>query len=186
MQVSTWLQNAKKIPGNNTKYQKAERTFSAVLRLLHGSNWSGACHASSAITHILLAEQQIPSQLVIGEAKLDDVHFDHSWVEIDGKPIDAAISLPLIPIFWAPPVFLGKELLALGETKVIYRASADGFDEDAAAIAANDLGWYMPNFPDHPQGLWGMTKMVGLELGVRLNVAKLRQDHSSRVWSHKT
>ena len=75
---------------------KIKKTFFSVLKYIHKNNWTGACHATSSIMFLLLKEQGIDVNLYIGEVARESIIFDHSWLELDGKPIDAAISNTLI------------------------------------------------------------------------------------------
>lgn len=180
-----WITNAERIAGHKRAAKNAQKVFATVLKLLHGSDWSGACHASSAITHIALKEMGVENTLILGEAVIDGAHFDHSWVELDGMPIDSAISMPLDPDYAASPVFLGMDTGARRPTEVIYRASTDGLDEDSQIIVEGDLGHYIDNF-DVGHGTFFTPMVMVLDtLGIRRTEDQLRSAHSSSRWTIK-
>lgn len=180
-----WITNAEAIAGYKRAARNAQRTFCTVLSLLHGSEWHGACHASSAITHIALKEMGTESALVLGEAVIGPVHFDHSWIEVDALPIDSAVSLPLDPRFSASPVFLGKDVATKLATSVVYRASTGDLDRETKLIAENDMGWYFDNFDAGHSGFFEPMLMVLETLGIKRNEDQLRKAYSSHRWTIK-
>lgn len=180
-----WIANSQAIAGHKRAARNAQRAFGAVLGLLHGSEWRGACHASSVITYIALKEMGTESALVLGEAAIGPVHFDHSWIEVDALPIDSAVSLPLNPVFSANPVFLGKDVATKLPTRVVYRASTGGLDPEAKLIAENDMGWYFDNFDAGPGGFFEPMLMVLTTLGIKRSEDQLRYTYSSNRWSMK-
>lgn len=63
-----------------------------IKKIIRGSfnfivehDYQGGCHLISAIIHILLTEKGYDSVVRIGEVKINNFVFDHSWVEIEGK-----------------------------------------------------------------------------------------------------
>lgn len=180
-----WITNAERIAGHKRAAKNAHRVFETVLKLLHGSDWRGACHASSAITHIALREMGGDNTLVLGEAVLGSVHFDHSWVELDGKPIDTAISMPLDVRFPANPVFLGMDAGTKLPTRVVYRASTGELDDDSMIIAEGDLGRYIDNFDLHGGNFFTPMLMVLEEVGIKRTEDQLRSTYSSSRWTMK-
>lgn len=181
-----WITNAERIAGHKRAAKNAHRVFATVLKLLHGSDWRGACHASSVITHITLKEMGVENTLVLGEAVLGPVHFDHSWVEVDGKPIDTAISIPLDARFTANPVFLGMDTATRLPTGAVYRASTGELDDDSMIIAEGDLGRYIDNFDLADGNFFTPMLMVLKEVGIKRNEDQLRSAYSSTRWTIKT
>lgn len=123
--------------------------------------------------------------LVLGEAVVGPVHFDHSWVELNSLPIDSAISLPMKAQFSAHPVFLGKDVATKVNTSVIYRASTGVFDDETQVVADNDMGWYFDNFDAGPNGFFEPMHMVLETLGIRRSESALRNAYSAQRWTIK-
>lgn len=73
--------------------------FDSLLKYINETQWCGACYMSSAIAHIVLNEFNIKSELCIGESVIAHpgeinkyTYYDHSWVVIDEKIYDVAIT----------------------------------------------------------------------------------------------
>ncbi|MHC1671699.1 lasso peptide biosynthesis protein [Stenotrophomonas maltophilia] len=181
-----WIENADRIAGHKRAAKNAQKVFATVLKLLHGTKWRGACHASSVITHIALKEMGVENTLVLGEAAIGLVHFDHSWVEVAGKPIDTAISMPLDARFPANPVFLGMDTETRLPTAVVYRASTGELDDDSMVIAEGDLGRYFDNFDLADGNFFTPLLMVLKDVGIRKTEDQLRSAYSSSRWTIKT
>ncbi|WP_147293192.1 hypothetical protein [Dyella monticola] len=181
-----WIKNSQDIAGHKRAFRNSHKVFSVVLRMLHESGWCGACHASSAITHIALQELGVDNVLVLGEAVIGPAYFDHSWIEVQSKPIDSAISIPLNRELSANPVFLGMDVDTKLPTKVIYRASTSVLDDDAKLVADNDLGWYFENFNFNSSGFFEPLMMVVRDLGIRKSEEEICRKYSSVRWTRKT
>lgn len=180
-----WVEVARKVAGHKRAFRNCHKVFSSVLNLLYASEWYGACHASSAITHIALKEMGTDSALVLGEAVLGIAYFDHSWVEVDSLPVDSAISLPLLPEFSARPVFLGADVGTGLPTSVVYRASVSDLDDDARRVADNDLGWYFDNFDANPAGFFVPLLMVLKGVGINRTEEEIRRRYGACRWTMK-
>ena len=163
--------------------ERIANTFFEILKFIHKNNWDGACHATSAIMHILLKEQGIDARLYIGECQYGSFAFDHSWVEINGDVVDAAISLTSIRGMSFPPVLRNIDLETGEETKIIYGVhSGRGYDQPASTIRDLPLCMYMDNFPNHPEGLWGIAMEIGRKLRIKANLAKMKGKYSLTNW----
>lgn len=64
-----------------------------LWRMKSGNGWVGECHATSAVLYVALKELGLDPRLCVGEVDAGFL-FDHSWVELDDKIIDLAVSLP--------------------------------------------------------------------------------------------
>lgn len=165
---------------------KVRETFFAILRFIHMNDWQGACHASSALLYILLREQKYNADLFIGEAGVNSVAFDHSWIEIDGKVYDAAISNTLIKEIRIAPVMANIDLSTGNKCEITYGInSSQGYDSHAQAISKVPFSYYMDNFPEHPKGLWGLAKDMGKGIGVSINLGKVKTKYGNTIWQEK-
>ena len=67
-----------------------------LLRYMKEKNWIGACHATSAALYVALTEAGYSVDLCVGEVEFSRFVFDHSWIELDNKIIDLAVSMTLM------------------------------------------------------------------------------------------
>jgi len=176
---------AKLFPDSPEIY-KTKKTFLNVLNYIEDQGWMGACHASTAIMYILLKEQGCEVQPCIGEVFKPSIIFDHSWIEYDGKVIDAAISNTLIQLNF-PPVFLNIDMMTEKKTEFEYGCSSGGgMDILAADISKMTIGSYMDSFLGHPQGLWGIAKELAKKQSLMLNVEKAKSRYGGSEWVIKS
>lgn len=188
------------IPVSTSSYRKAaqqlmredpagfvvHKTYCAVLDFIHNNDWQGACHGSSSIPAVLLVAQGLRPVLCLGEARHNDIYFDHSWVEIDGEIFDAAISNTLINDFLFPPVFRGYDLSSKRPTNLEHgKPSSQGYDENAAWIRTTPFSEYMRAFPDHPDGLWGIAKAISKVANIRVTLASLKGCSEVLQWTER-
>ena len=66
-----------------------------MYEYINKNQWWGACHVCSSVLYVLLSEIGYKPNLCAGEVKCKRYLFDHSWIEIDKKIIDLAISMTL-------------------------------------------------------------------------------------------
>ena len=171
-----------KLPSTPDNY-KIATTFFEILKFIHKNNWEGACHATSAIMYILLREQGIDARLYIGECQQDSFVFDHSWVEIRGEVVDAAISMTWVQGMSFPPVLKNIDLDTGEKTKITYGVrSGQGYDQFASTIRDLPFYMYMDIFPNHPKGLWGVAMDMGKKLGVKTNLEKMKGKYGLTKW----
>lgn len=184
--IDQWLRAAESLTRRGPARPGLLTTFSCVLQFVHRSGWEGACHASSSVLFVLLREQGIHAELYLGEVRAGRIFFDHSWVEVDSKVFDVAISSPLIHDQWMPPVFASIDLSSLRKTTVVYGVSSGaGHNESAALIRTLPFAEYMGAFPRHESGLWGVAKELGKEIGLRIAVRKLRSTYADVLWKER-
>ncbi len=183
--ITKWSSSASKI--NPKPHPKIQNTFFSLLRFIHKTQWDGACHASSAILYLLLQEQNFNAKLYVGEVGSLPIVFDHSWVEIDNKIYDAAILSTLIDGISFSPVLVDIDLATGHKTKNDYGInSGQGYDPIAHQIMQTPFNVYMSNFPGHPKGLWGLTKEIGRNIGVKINLGRVNSKYSNTIWNEKT
>lgn len=171
-----------KLPSTPDNYKLA-MTFFEILKFIHKNRWKGACHATSAIMYILLKEQGIDARLYIGECQRGSSAFDHSWIEIDGEVVDAAISKTWIQGKSFPPVLRNIDLKTGEKTKIVYGVhSGQGYGQLASTIKDLPLHMYMDIFPYHPEGLWGLAKEIGTRIGIKTNLEKMKGRYCLTKW----
>jgi hypothetical protein len=161
-----------------------ERLFSTVTEFINENSYDGACHDISAAFHIILEEKNISSELFIGEVKIGDYYVDHSWVGIDNKIYDIAISRPNFPPAAQPPVFASKCCVTKGVPKVIYGVkSPSGFSDIGRWISEVTLGEYSLGHPSRENHLWRLTKDIasGINLDLDINVLNQKYGNKRRV-----
>lgn len=184
--IAQWKSSAERHGVKNPTGFKLRNSFCALLDFIHSEDWQGACHASSTVLFSLLAAQGIESDICLGEVSFGKVYFDHSWVEIDGEIYDAAISNTLVSDLFFPPVFRGFDLSTSQPTLLQYGTpSGRGYDENAQRIRGVTVPDYMSLFPDHPRGLFGITKLVAKSAGIRVNLATIEKCAARATWKER-
>ncbi|MDO8908255.1 MAG: hypothetical protein Q7W55_07120 [Pseudohongiella sp.] len=162
---------------------RLKKTYFNVLSYIHENDWQGACHATTAILYVLLREQGLEAVPCLGEVSQGPIVFDHSWIEIDSKVLDAAVSKSLIQGISFPPVFLDSNLLTGDRSDLIYGSDIGrGLDAQAQAIADMPIGLYMDGFPGHPEGLWGIAKLLGKRQGLKLSLVLAKSKWGKSNW----
>ncbi len=133
---------------------------------------------------ILFQEVSSSGTLCIGEAQLDRVTFDHSWVEVDDSVFDVAILGTLDERFGAPPTFRGVDLDTLGEPNVKYgTTTGEGRYSDATVVLATPFHRFMSRYPNAPEGLWGIARLVGMRAGLSLSVKGMKDRYGPTQWT---
>ena len=159
---------------------KIHNTFNKVLNTIHKYNWKGACHSSSSLLYILLKEHDVNVSLCTGWVRFDKAVFGHSWVEYNGLPIDAAISLANVQSF--PPVLLGE---IIGETEEFENNYEYGYSRNIQLEAPMDnfsnkpLGEYLESFPEPLRGLFNE---VYEQMNLLLNFESLKEKYFYSHW----
>ncbi|MBA2960711.1 MULTISPECIES: hypothetical protein [Ramlibacter] len=115
--------------------------FAELLKFVVKEDFVGACHDTSAVLHMLLAENNVPSELCIGEVGVGSRYFDHSWVEVLGSVFDVAVCMPDYagePV--GGPVFDGIDLAQGRPSELVYGAeSGEGLGLAAQPALSLDL-----------------------------------------------
>lgn len=81
-----------------------------MYRYMERKQWWGACHASCAALYVCLSELGYKPKLCIGEVLGQGLYFDHSWISLEDKMIDLAISMTMLAIYDTRGFELGKEV----------------------------------------------------------------------------
>lgn len=182
MSLPFWRANALAVLATRPHGAEVGAMYIAVLRAIEQRNWQGACHASSAIFHIGLAERGVKSALCIGEAGIivrgRPLAFDHSWVEIDGGVYDAAICQPLDGGPGAPPVVHGIDLETRKPTQLQYGVKS-GFQRDPTAALIRQVSFL--EYMDSDGGLWERAASIVTKGGAPATGAALRSKYGDAV-----
>ena len=145
---------------NGYKKEMAE-TIIKMCDYLNKKQWWGACHACSSVLYVLLSEIGYNPILCVGEVKENDYLFDHSWVEVDNKIIDLAISMTLENgKAVSDPIILDINSKTKVKTTIKYGIKGQGFDEQTLLLLSLSFNQYMSFYPDTERGLWGVIEEI--------------------------
>lgn len=128
--------------------QEVKNIIKGAFGYIEKNNYQGGCHTISAIIHILLNEKGYNSVVRIGEVKIEDVLFDHSWVELNGKVIDIAIMNTLQDGIKIPPVILDISAATGKEVDYQYGVSRH-IDGIAQRVLSMSIGQYLMDGVSH-------------------------------------
>jgi hypothetical protein len=183
--------------GDHPQAADIARAFAALDACMRGLKWFGACHSTSAVAWLVLNESGVDALACLGEVGLYDgsvlvVAWDHSWIEIDGRPFDVAVSMPADAAlgFQSLGVFGGIELYDGQPPQIRYGVqSGRGFDAFASRIVRLSLEQFIEEsigklpFPGYPQGLWDIARDVATNAGVAFNLERARKAARSARWT---
>lgn len=117
--------------------------YQVLLRYMWEWEYRGACHSTSAILFVLLSESGLQPKLCIGEVGAGGPYFDHSWIELDGKVFDVAVSLPdTRGAQVGGPVFASVDLDTGIATSLDFAFYRDGLGADALVPFNKTLNEY--------------------------------------------
>lgn len=146
-----------------------------MCEYMNKKQWWGACHACSSALYIILSEMGYKPILCVGEVQEKNYLFDHSWIEIDGKVIDLAISMTLAGgMAVSAPVILDINSSNKEKTKVKYGVKGQGFDMQTLFLLDMSFNEYMKSYPENKRGLWGVIEEV---LGIEIDIEKLEKKY---------
>ncbi|MEC1261273.1 lasso peptide biosynthesis protein [Bacillus swezeyi] len=165
--------------------QKLVDAYFTVFREFRNS--AGSCHVSSAILFVILKELGYDAKLCLGVVRSGAFHFDHSWIEIDGKVYDSAINMGLQGVRMAEPVFADYYLESGQKMHDIEYGQEEGGTPDIGVATILKIGFvrYMDDAP-RKNGLWSVVKKLGKEVHLKLNIQELRQKYRENQWIVKS
>lgn len=179
MYLQHWLSTAQKLTPNTQNGRALLNVFGKYLEWIYSKEYRGGCHDTSAAIYILLSELGLSPVVCIGEVKHNQSFFDHSWIELDNKIYDAAVCMPNLEGVPSSPVFASKDLTTNQDTELIYGvASTVGYDEAARTILHMTFGEYSEFHSDDQNKVWNLSKILGKEAGLKINVEKIRDKYS--------
>jgi hypothetical protein len=156
-----------------------------LLRYMKGKNWIGACHATASVLFVCLSELGYSPKLCIGEVRdqITGTLFDHSWIELDGKIIDLAISMTLLgglPL--SAPIIFGQNVTTFeGPTCIYGVADGRGLDDQANHVMTIPFQAYMDNYLGEKEGLWGVVRKI---MPGKTDLLALRQKYINSPWNY--
>lgn len=177
------LKNMNSIPFNHPQESNIQNTYATVLRYLSkNEKVAGGCHFMSTMLHILLNEQGIKNDIMIGEVKDSEekILFSHSWIEIDEKVFDPGIMITLDGKVHSP--VYNSTNLTFDLLNIEYGVSDNLNDLDRDAKQALDISItaYLDGIKNYgfPKNfLWDEILKVGIGMLGYTNLAKLRKKY---------
>lgn len=176
--IPLWLQNAHTASLTIKDGQDIFEVFDVLLNMTWLNNWGGACHDTSACLYMILSEMGLKPELVIGEVMSTVGTFDHSWVEVDGKIFDVAVSLPdKGGVDVGPPIFSNLDLDSARPTQLRYGVRTTiGLHEHGLKIAHKTLDEYSKM--QNPNGaVWDLTSLIADLCGFSLDTDYLKREY---------
>lgn len=142
-----------------------------LLSFMRKNNWYGAYYATTAMMYAFAKKIGIDATPCIGECGQKGFQpFDHSWLVIDGKIYDLAISMPFIEEMAKGPVYGSIDSRTGKEVDMSYGISYDGLGQQAAYAYSKNLYDYLHDCPD-----------INL-ISVLCNIAKYSKVYMTRKW----
>lgn len=126
-------------------------------------------------TFVCLSSDTNLSYVYIGEVLGQGLYFDHSWISLDDKMIDLAISMTMLG--GAPAsgvIILGKDIKTGLPPILDYGVPGRGIEDPAKFVMGLPFTQYMDSFPDEKGGLWGVVREV---LSTDVNIPSLREKY---------
>lgn len=189
--MMTWRAAAKRIAEQEGVPNATLEVFLHVLEHISDEDWLGACHSSSTVLYMMLAEHNAESEIVIGDVQAQAGVFEHSWIEIDGAIFDAAVAFPHpdgYPV--GGPVFAGYDLdTGLPTINSYGIGTFEGLSADTKSITYLSIGTYYTwadqkalvesavegNLP--PEPLWHRATRIAQNMGVSKTSEELASAH---------
>ncbi|MEC1376491.1 lasso peptide biosynthesis protein [Heyndrickxia oleronia] len=186
------IHNIEKIQLKHPQEKGIQKAYASTLNYLAKTEEaSGGCHLISVMLHILLSEQGIENELVIGEVEDYEANtqFSHSWVEVDGEIFDPAIMHTLDGNVH-PPVYNSVKL-TLEPPTMEYGVSEnkDALDKDAKRLLDMSVTSYLDAIKDygyHKNFLWDEILKAGIGIIGYSNLSRLRKKYDSHFRVLKT
>lgn len=174
------LSNFKKIIKEEGYDNKLYTLITNLYQYMLEKEWIGACHATVSALYVILKEEGYSPEICIGEVRKDNFIFDHSWLMLDNKIIDLAISMTLIngsPM--NAPVILDINVDSLTKNEMIYGIKGNGLDCQALAVINYPFNDYLDSFPFDKKGLWGVIEEI-LQRDIDINILKEKYKNTKR------
>ena len=149
--------------------------LASMYRYMERKQWWGACHATCSALYVCLSETGYTPDLCIGEVLGKGLYFDHSWISVDGKIIDLAISMTLLggaPASGA--IIMGKDIKTGLPPVLDYGVPGRGIEGQAKFVMEIPFVQYMDSFPDAKDGLWGVVREI---LNTDIDIPSLREKY---------
>lgn len=162
---------------DNNYDNKLAQVLCELLKYMKVNQWIGACHATSSVLFVALSELGYSPKLCVGEVRYNGLLFDHSWIELDSKIIDLAISMPLQNLNISAPIVLDTNAVTLQRYDYEYGVNdGQGLDLEAKNIMEVPFRIYMDSYPKLTNGLWEVANIV---LKENFDISKLRSKYKN-------
>ena len=167
---------------NESGYDESlARVLSNMNDYIKEKELQGACHSSSSVLYVVLSELGYTPSLMIGEVAGDKLPFDHSWIELDGKIIDLAISYTMDNGRAASePIVLGKNIRFGTPTYLEYGIKYLGLNGEALQVYRMPFVEYMDKYPYEKNGLWSVVQRV-LEKDIDIKALRDKYKDTKRI-----
>jgi Transglutaminase-like superfamily len=169
--------NGIKMQNNNEK--EIKNTYNSILDFFAIKPMKGGCHFISAAMYILLKEQNIHCELMIGDVKDDSFPtcFSHSWVEIDKQIYDIAIMFPHF-MEGQPPIFADIDLG--NNEKTTRKYGIDGKLRVNDKVAQNAIKLSVSEYLDGQPLLWKDIFKMGKRILKGKTLDELRETYKDK------
>jgi len=174
-ELQRWLAFASDHRNECGKGDLAYQVFEVMLKAVWEEPFPGACHDTSAVMYVMLTELGQSAELCIGQVKTPSGRYlDHSWIEVDRKVIDAAISLPQIGgVLCSSPIFASIDLGSNDQMEHDYAFDdGKGFTDNALATYGVSLDEFT-RLPGGSEHLWQIAANLMNEIGTAVDPADL-------------
>ena len=185
MPFADFSQNISEIRKHIGLADSVEDCYRVVYDFIEKHDYQGACHEMSAVMFVLLQELGVGCELTSGELTYRNYRFDHSWIEIEGKVFDIAVSFTGVPDHDGPPVFADVTVTSLSKPKWVYGEPSDDPDQGYVISHSLPFGDYMTANPTFKNGSFGLVEQLAKDLNLDLNVGDLISRYSSTVWNNR-
>lgn len=148
----------------------------------------GGCHFLSALFHIILSEFQIDNLLCLGNVRLNNRVFSHSWIEIDEKIYDIAISNTNdLNCFTKGVVFYGIETDTMLSNRIEYGILANDelVDVTGRTVDKMNLGEYISKCPNGKNYVLKLILDFSRKYKKYLNSGRLYEKYKNEKWNRR-
>ncbi|AMO19763.1 hypothetical protein [Flavobacterium columnare] len=184
MYPTHWKENLINALENFDQSEKIELIFTEFLEITYKLDWKGACHESTSVIHILLNELGINNNWKIGEVFGNECLFDHSWIEIDNKIFDIAITKTLFEKARNAPIINDIDINKNCIHNIEYGIkSGQELSPETQFVMNIDLSDYLSNSPINPTyGTWAIILDIGKKLNLNLDIKLLIKKYKDKFY----
>lgn len=170
------------VKDNGYKHELAD-VLCNLLKYMREKQWIGACHATSVVMYIALSELGYSPVLKLGEVKYWKGVFDHSWIEMDGKIIDLAVSMALTGEKVTNPIIFDLDIKTMSRSKCEYDVDSGlGWGNEAQYLVGKKIVDYADAFPSSitrtKNGLWDV---ISIALEKEIDIIQLKQKYGNII-----
>lgn len=148
----------------------------------------GGCHFLSSILHILLSEAGIDNELCLGNVRKDGQVFTHSWIEVNKRIFDIAISDANDPLLNnLGIIFNNIDSYTCEKTGIEYGILSDSelVDQTGRTVKRMTIGKYFMSCPNGKNFAWEYIISFYKRRKKFLNMGRLKEKYSEESWIRK-